>query len=482
MTIRALLVVPLCLAACEATSRRFAALDAPAPAPVAVGEARPLSELKTVSETVAAAEPAKTPEKDKGECGRGSGRNVQGECVPIGLWDTEFVQRVQIPAGVFVMGGVPDNFNAGPSRELPAVRWSGNPPRHAVSQGFWIDFHEVTRRAYSACVAAGACTPMSCPDGQADPGQGADPKVVEALPQTCVTHAQAAAYCAHAGGRLPTEAEWEYAARGVDARIFPWGNQILDDIPQGLYPAGHVREDKSYFGVRGMGSDGFEWVADTYEADTALRTFVAEPFRADDGPLAVARQVFEQAAFCGEDPACKPPKGEPLRHVYKYAKAGLRRAARETRPPRFPGVELEGWDIVGSDRLLGFRCAVDLRPDDTPLQVPSSVAPIPIVRPEGNFELFGGVVEAVNQDEARRFCAGLRVPYGAEALTGFRLPTLLEIEALSAVFRGPGPFWAEDGAAIQHATTTPPDPNEPWRKLLVGSEASLSARCVRPTQ
>ncbi|MCY1009105.1 hypothetical protein OV079_26790 [Nannocystis pusilla] len=71
MMSRALLVVPLCLAACEATSRRFAALDAPPPAPVAVGEARPLAELKKVTE-LSEAEKAKQ-DKEMPECGRGSG-------------------------------------------------------------------------------------------------------------------------------------------------------------------------------------------------------------------------------------------------------------------------------------------------------------------------------------------------------------------------------------------------------------------------
>ena len=71
------------------------------------------------------------------------------------------------------------------------------------------------------------------------------------------------------------------------------------------------------------------------------------------------------------------------------------------------------------------------------------------------------------------------MPYGDEALTGFRLPTLAEIEAMAAVFRGPGPFWADDGAAIQLGETTPPDPSDPWRALMVGPQVPLAARCVR---
>lgn len=464
----------LSLVACEATSERFVELDGPAPVSSPVGPARPLSELKKITDVA----PKKEAE-DEGECGRGRGRDPQGQCVRLGLWDTEHVQRVQIPSGIFVMGNVPEHFNASPSRELPAVRWSGNPPRHVGAPGFWIDLHEVTRAAYDACFMAGECTRASCPAGLKDPADEATPDVRAVLPQTCVTHEQAATYCRHAGGRLPSEAEWEYAARGPDARVYPWGNQVEDQIPNAIYPAGRVREDMSYFGVLGMGSGAMEWVADLYDADAGLRPFVQGEFRAGDGPLALARGVFEQQVFCGSRAGCTAPAGEPPRHVYKHGMVGQRRAAREARPPGVPGVELEGWDVFGADPRLGFRCAAELRPSDTPLRVPAAVAPIPIVRPEGSLQLFGGVVEAVSQDEARRFCAALRVPYGEEALTGFRLPTLAEVEGLKAVFRGPGPFWAEDGAAVQLSETTPPEPTDPWKLLVAGPETPLAARCVR---
>lgn len=472
MTSRTTAALVLCLAACEAKSHRFAALDEPPPTAAPVGKAKPLSELKKLTEVMKAEPP-------KDECGRGRGRDPQGNCVKLALWDTEHVQRVQIPAGIFVIGNVPESFGAAKSQELPAVRWSGNPPRHEPVEGFWIDLHEVTRAAYAACVAAGKCTPAVCPPGQADPALevGADLQAV--LPQTCVTHAQAGEYCAYAGGRLPGEKEWEYAARGPDARLYPWGNDIKDEIPNAIYPAGRVREDTSFFGILGLGSGAMEWVADVYDADAGLRPFLSGEFRAGDGPVAVARRVFEQTAFCGDEPGCSPPTTEPVRHVYKHAIAGERRAAREARPPKFPGVELEGWSVVGADPRVSFRCAADLRPQDTPLRVPVPPAPIPIVRTEGGLQLFGGVVEAVNQDEARRFCAALRVPYGDELMTGFRLPTMPEIEQLAAVFRGPGPFWTEDGAVVQVSENPVPDPGDPWRTLVVGSEVALAARCVR---
>jgi hypothetical protein len=472
MTSRISVFTIVCLAGCEAESHRFVALDSPLPAVEPVGTARPLSELKKLTEVMKQEAPAD-------ECGRGRGRDADNNCVKLGLWETEQVQRVQIPAGIFVMGNVPDSFGAAQSQELPAVRWSGNPPRHEAVGGFWIDLHEVTRAAYEGCVAAGKCSPASCPPGQKDPALEVGPDVQAVLPQTCVSHAQASEYCTFAGGRLPREAEWEYAARGPDARIYPWGNDINDQIPNAVYPAGRVREDTSFFGILGLGSGAMEWVADVYDADAGLRPFLSQEFRAGDGPVAVAKRVFEQQAFCGEDAGCSPPGSEPVRHVYKHAIAGQRRAAREARPPKFPGVELEGWDVAGPDPRVSFRCAADLRPQDTPLRAPVAPPPIPIVRTEGSLQLFGGVVEAVNQEEARRFCASLKVPYGTEQMTGFRLPSMAEIELLAAVFRGPGPFWTEEGPVVQVSASSPPDPSDPWRELVVGEEAALAARCVR---
>ena len=64
------------------------------------------------------------------KCGRGTGRNAEGTCVPLSVHDAGYVQRVQIPAGEFVMGFIPhEGYDASDAREQPAVRWSGNPPR-----------------------------------------------------------------------------------------------------------------------------------------------------------------------------------------------------------------------------------------------------------------------------------------------------------------------------------------------------------------
>ena len=88
-------------------------------------------------------------------------------------------------------------------------------PSHMVSlTAFSIDKTEVTQAEYTSCVQAGKCTAPSC-DWDCSQGD---------LPAGCVNWGDAKAYCTWASGHLPTEAEWELAARGTDARVYPWGN------------------------------------------------------------------------------------------------------------------------------------------------------------------------------------------------------------------------------------------------------------------
>jgi hypothetical protein len=466
------------LAACERPDGRHAELDTP-PAPfVALGPATPLDQLPKITDKAA---PAKK-EAPKDPCGRDKGRTPDNQCVTLKVRDLPDVQRVQIPAGTFVMGALPGDYNGLLAREVAMIRWSGQPPRQATLPSFFIDLHEVTRAAYAKCVAAGACSPAVCPPGQEDPAAKTTPELAGALPQTCVTHAQAAGYCAHTGARLPSEAEWEFAARGPDARIYPWGNDIEDQIPNAIYPAGHVREDLSYFGILGLGSNVFEWVQEVYDADAGLRPFLAGEFRDPQGPANVARMRFEYKIVCNQEPGpgCEGPTEPPMRHVIKHANAGKRTAGRDSVPPHHPGFELEGWLTPGVGPKVGFRCAADLAPDDVVLTLPASPATVPLYRVQGDLQIFGGVAEAVSQVEARRFCENLRVPDGTgQTLAGWRLPLQEEMPALAPSFRGPGPFWAEDGAVAQHSKVTPVPQETPWVMHVATPETALLARCVR---
>jgi formylglycine-generating enzyme required for sulfatase activity len=171
--------------------------------------------------------------------------------------------RLVIPAGPFTQGST-----RGEEDERPA--------RKVTLKAFAIDRTEVTRGEYAACAEAGRCKPS---DDKSD----GDAK----LPVTGVDWNEAQAYCKFAGGRLPTEAEWEKAARGTDGREYPWGNDIDcaranwgnfegegpcagknpgHPVTVGQYPTG-----ASPYGALDMGGNVWEWVADKYDQDPGRR-------------------------------------------------------------------------------------------------------------------------------------------------------------------------------------------------------------------
>jgi len=409
-------------------------VDEPIPRPREV--AAPIPEPKSVKDPTPA-----SPSDSAGSCGRGTGRDATGQCKTLQHRELEFVQQIQIPGGTFVRGDIPTEYDASAARVRPDTHWSGNPPRHDRVEAFWIDLHEVTRRAYGACVQAGECTPAECPEGVAMPAlpPAAEENVMPDLPQTCVSHAQATTYCHRLGFRLPSEAEWEYAARGVDARIYPWGNELGDELRVMLMPVGGP-VDLGYFGLRGFGTSGREWVADAFTLDAGLASFLERPFRRADGPL---RKVA--ASHSGS-------------HVVKWARTGAR--APDSKP----------------DPLLGFRCAADLGPKDEALEVPTAAAFVPLVVGD-ELQIFGGVAEAVDHAEAQVFCRVLRVSWLGQVLDDWRLPSADDVQAIEIWFRGPGPFWVADGAI--HQSGGGRAPGEPWQMEAADPTEPLAARCVR---
>lgn len=427
------LLLVLLSASCEgpATSHEHDLVDTPQPVPAKIPAPTP-------PPTEAKADPL-----DPKSCGRNTGRNAKGECEILRTRELAYVQQVQLPAGRFVMGDIPRDYSTAIGRVDPRERWSGQPPRYAETPAFYMDLHEVTRKAYETCVAEGKCTPATCPDGS-NPVDKFTAEEAALIPQTCVTHEQAQAFCAAYGGRLPTEIEWEYAARGPDARLYPWGNDLRDEYTAMLMPITMSIGDVSYFGLRGMGTSAVEWVADAYAIDVGLLGFVTKPFRRADGPLRRAEAT----------------RGE--RFVMKGGKAGARR------------------DSPGADRRLGFRCVADLGSGETGLTVPAEAPAIPLVRDAGSgLQVFGGVAEAVDRREAEAFCAVLRVEHQGQTYEGWRLPSLTEVQAIHTDFRGPGPFWATDGAVVQKGGGKG-GPDEPWIADEAATDGdALAARCIR---
>jgi serine/threonine-protein kinase len=167
--------------------------------------------------------------------------------------------EVFVPQGSVQMGGI-DSAASGDEK-----------PVHKVSlQAFWMDKLEVTNAMYLGCITAGGCQPPQAIKSETRPAYFNNPDFND-YPVIYVTWADAAAYCKWAGRRLPTEAEWERAARGDDVRTYPWGSNLPDSTLAnynyqfgdtnrvGSYPAG-----ASPFGALDMAGNVSEWVNDYY--------------------------------------------------------------------------------------------------------------------------------------------------------------------------------------------------------------------------
>ncbi|HEX3760507.1 MAG TPA: SUMF1/EgtB/PvdO family nonheme iron enzyme [Kofleriaceae bacterium] len=197
----------------------------------------------------------------------------------------------------------------------------GASPGHDVTlSAFEIDRTEVTRAAYAGCVAAGACAAPGC-DGAPE------------QPVSCVSWRDAREFCTWRHARLPTEAEWERAARGPgEGRPFPWGNAAPScaranylGCTGGPRPVGQTPAGSTPDGIADLAGNVSEWVADWFSGD-AYRASASDP----QGPATGELRGVRGGAY--DDPA--GDADNPL-HV----------AARDAAPP---------------DRRLptrGFRCA-----------------------------------------------------------------------------------------------------------------------------
>jgi len=212
-----------------------------------------------------------------------------------------------------------------------------------------MDVHEVTNAEYTACLDASECEPPGCNDTMTRASYYGNP-TYDDFPVIGVDWYQAKAYCKWAGKRLPTEAEWEYAARGgLDGKRYPNGDSIScsdanygrDKEDKGVkvglggcWDYGGLDNDthqvESYapngYGLYDMDGNVLEWVNDSYRRNYYTFSLVFNPF----GPLPRVR-VWNNRVVRGG--CCH----SPIHH--------LRVSARYALPPK------------AGDRSLGFRCA-----------------------------------------------------------------------------------------------------------------------------
>jgi formylglycine-generating enzyme len=206
---------------------------------------------------------------------------------------------VEIPGGTFEMGC---------SAHTPCK--ADNPAHSVTLSSFSMEVTEVSAGAYQDCVDAGACTP-------ADTATGCNYGLITTTnhPINCVTWQQAVDYCAWLGRRLPTEAEWEYAASGGNEWPFPWGTADADCTRAHMYevegemgdygcktgttaPVDSYPNSASPFGMLNMAGNVEEWVADWYAADY----YQTGPSQDPPGPEAGTQKVHRGGDFYDASP------------------------------------------------------------------------------------------------------------------------------------------------------------------------------------
>jgi formylglycine-generating enzyme required for sulfatase activity len=224
---------------------------------------------------------------------------------------------IQVPAGSFRMGSPPD------------LGVPDEHPQHSVNlDTFWIDQTEVSNAMYAQCEKAGACSPPSSPASATRPNYYDNPQY-SAFPVVFISWEAAGSYCTWAGARLPTEAEWEKAARGAQGNTYPWGN-ALPDINRLNYQrnigdtteVGHYPSGASPYGAFDMLGNVWEWVSDWYGATYYSDSLENNPSGPPDG----IHKIVKGASW-------------------NTTESLTRAATRGEAEPKFTGSE------------IGFRCA-----------------------------------------------------------------------------------------------------------------------------
>lgn len=228
-------------------------------------------------------------------------------------------EMVLVPAGEFIMGSdKSDDYY--------------DKPEHSVYlDTFYVDKYEVTNALYKACVEAGACNPPVL-DSLTRTSYYGNPEF-DNFPVICVNWDMAKVYCEWRRGQLPTEAQWEKAARGIDGRTYPWGEGIDNTYANyggdDTSAVGNYEKGMSVYGAYDMAGNVMEWVADWFSDAHYENSPASDPLGPSSGILGVTRGGTFYNRF---------PKGRS--HDY-YLRAFHR----------------SGEIRNGSNAIPGFRCA-----------------------------------------------------------------------------------------------------------------------------
>ena len=208
-----------------------------------------------------------------------------------------------VPAGEFTMGS-----DEGDADEQPVHR--------VVLDHFYLDTFEVTNGRFAQFVAAIQSEP---PWGFADQET---PVLHAEQPVRWVNWLEAWGYCLWAGKRLPTEAEWEKAARGPEGRLYPWGNDPptaahavfgLTEGDETVAPIGHRAPGRSPYGIHDLAGNLYEWVSDWYDEDFYAQT----PRHNPRGPGAGTAKVQRGGSYINQPYRLRSAfrtKGDPTEH------------------------------------------------------------------------------------------------------------------------------------------------------------------------
>lgn len=243
--------------------------------------------------------------------------------------------QLYVPAGSVAMGGL-DIFADNDEK----------PPHVVQIDAFWIDQVEVTNGMYGLCVQAGVCALPVKLNSDNHREYFGNPEFQD-YPVVYVTWLDAKTYCEWAGRRLPTEAEWERAARGDDLRTYPWGdeppnvelansNNVLGDTSRvGSYAAG-----AGPFGALDMAGNVWEWVGDYYD----MRYYEGSPESNPIGP-AERKDKYNRVIRGGgyQDPAVN------LRVSNRGYELGPNLSILPNNPAYYGNSSVK----------IGFRCAAD---------------------------------------------------------------------------------------------------------------------------